>query len=532
MEAFKMHYKNIKANIRKQLKSKFPKWTCLTNKMKKGISQQVLDEVLNCYSFKQKIETPKLELLGIENQSIEPEILNLDQMKQFIENHSSKSNLLRIQSKQHPAIKDKELSFIDNLINDEIVNMLLSYKGYTPAMRKFFPSQFLRAELLKTIKFPEISYRKFCGDDKHYKGYKINNDYTGIGQKQNRAFIGLPLNRLLMIKHNQLSTFRTSLTFTQLVNITVYILHLFITAGYLGTDNIHCVDSTELALDNQKLLATVEIGSQKIRIYDDIDSDCGTRRQKRDKSLYVVGYRMHTLTAINPKTGQSFPLISLLAPANHHDSHFLAPLIDLGQVIGLDLKFITADDAYNDKGCHIYNKTGVHLIKPPGGKVKLPENVDKSPMIVKMDDHCEIPMDYVGIEGDCHEFKCSAGFGECIKSGICPKYRHIPIDTGYFQRIMYGSKEVKKALDIRKNGERPFNLIKKREGLDDVRVRSRQAVLSRSTFCTIATLLIEMAGTRKSVKKKKYQNEEIPIASKRNISLNESPIEMKKASSF
>jgi len=30
---------------------------------------------------------------------------------------------------------------------------------------------------------------------------------------------------------------------------------------------------------------------------------------------------------------------------------------------------------------------------------------------------------------------------------------------------------VSKALDIRKNGERPFNLLKKREGLEQVRVR-------------------------------------------------------------
>jgi hypothetical protein len=31
---------------------------------------------------------------------------------------------------------------------------------------------------------------------------------------------------------------------------------------------------------------------------------------------------------------------------------------------------------------------------------------------------------------------------------------------------------VSKAIDIRKNGERPFNLLKKREGLEQVRVRS------------------------------------------------------------
>lgn len=90
---------------------------------------------------------------------------------------------------------------------------------------------------------------------------------------------------------------------------------------------LHCVDSSELAVDCQQLLATLEIKGQKIRIYDDIDCDCGKRRNKRNKSAYVVGYRMHTLTAINAKTGHSFPLISLLAPANHHDSNFLLPLV-------------------------------------------------------------------------------------------------------------------------------------------------------------------------------------------------------------
>jgi hypothetical protein len=43
---------------------------------------------------------------------------------------------------------------------------------------------------------------------------------------------------------------------------------------------------------------------------------------------------MHTLAAINAETGQSFPLISLLAPANHHDSHFLGPLVNFGKARG------------------------------------------------------------------------------------------------------------------------------------------------------------------------------------------------------
>ena len=211
---------------------------------------------------------------------------------------------------------------------------------------------------------------------------------------------------------------------------------------------------------------------------------------------------MHTLSAINAETGQSSPLISLLAPANHHDSHFLGPLVSIGKAIGLDLQLVTADEAYHDNDSTIYDESGVHLVKPPSSNVSLPENVDKETLQVMFDDFCETPMEYVGIEETGHEFKCSAGFGECPMAAICPKFRHIPLDNGCFQRILYGNESVSEALDIRKNGERPFNLIKKREGLDQVRVRSQHGLVARPTFTTMATLLIEMAGTRRKKKTK------------------------------
>jgi hypothetical protein len=365
----------------------------------------------------------------------------------------------------------------------------------------------LRAELLKALKYPEISYRKFCGDDKSYKGYKENSDYIGMGNKQNRAFIGLPLNRRQMISHVQMSQFRRDLTFRQLVNLTVYILYHVKQCGFLDDNLLHCVDSTELAVDCQQLLATLTIDGQKIRIYDDVDCDCGRRRKKHDKSIYVVGYRMHTLAAINADTGHSFPLISLLAPANHHDSHFLGPLLRLGKAIGLELRLVTADEAYYDSDGAIFEETGVHLVKPPSSKVVLPENVDGQTLQVTFDDLCEIPMQYVGLDSQGHEFKCDAAAGQCSRATLCPQFRHIDFDNGYFQRILYGSEQVSKALDIRKNGERPFNLIKKREGLEQVRVRSQHGLFARCTFTTMATLLLEMAGTRRKKKAKQVQLE-------------------------
>jgi len=498
-----MHHKNIKAIIRKQLETNYRGWKNLTKRKKKRIAKQVLTEVVADYDFSKEIETAEAELLGIAQQELTSGVMDLDEMARFIDSHET-DVLFRLNKKRrHPLyLKDSELRFVDDLLDDTIINRLLSYDGFTPSMREFFPSHFLRAELLKSIKYPEISYRKFCGEDKSYRGHKANNSYFGLDNKQNRAFIGLPLNKKMMISHVQMSQFRSSLSFTQLVNLTVYILYHFQQRGFLDGRIVHCVDSTELAVDCQELLATLTIKGKKIRIYDDIDCDCGKRRTKRDKSIYVVGYRMHTLTAINAETGQSFPLISLLAPANHHDSHFLAPLVCFGKAIGLDLKLITADEAYHDKDGEIYKESSVHLVKPPSSKVSVPENVDKETLQVVFDDFCEIPMQYIGIEEEGHEFKCGAGFGDCYRAAICPKFRHIPLDNGCFQRILYGSESVSKALDIRKNGERPFNLIKKREGLEQVRVRSQHGLVARAAFTTIATLLLEMAGTRRKKKEK------------------------------
>ena len=223
---------------------------------------------------------------------------------------------------------------------------------------------------------------------------------------------------------------------------------------------------------------------------------------------------MHTLTAIDAETGASFPIISLLAPANHHDSNFLFPLAKLGKAIGVDIKLITADEAYNDKDGDLFHDIGVHLITPPGSRTKLPNNVDPETMAVTMNDMCEIPMEYVGVFDENHEFKCGSLDGECPRRfGDCLKCREIPVDSGHFQRIPYGSDEVKKAIDIRKNGERPFNLLKHREGLEPVRVRSRQNLLARCVFTNMATLLIEMANTRKKKRiEKKIDNKQTKLA--------------------
>ena len=492
-----MHRKNIKLIVRKQLKKEYPNWKRLNGKKKKAIARLVLKEVFEAYDFNQEIEASLEELVGIEEQLPTSGIMNLEEMARFIDDFNS-STLIKLSSNKRSSlyIRDKELRFIDGLLDNRIINRLLSYDGYSPYLRDLFPCNLFRAELLKALKYPEISYRKYCDEE-----------YIGRDRKQNRVFIGWPLHKNQMIDHTQLSQFRSSLTFTQMVNLLVYILHHFHQSGLLDDCILHGVDSTELANYCKVPLASIEVKGKKIRIYNDIDCDCGKRRNKRDKSPYVVGYRLHTLTAINAKTGHSFPLVSLLAPANHHDSNFLTPLAKLAQAMGIDLKLITADEAYHDSDGSFFKETGVHVITPPSSKVSLPENIDLKTKAVVFDEMCEIPMVPIGCYDQGHEFKCGASPGECFRSSTCPQFRVIPLDNGHFQRIPNGSDQANEALDIRKNLERPFNLLKNREGLEQVRVRSQHALLARSVFSTIATLLLEMAGTRKKKKTEKRQME-------------------------
>ena len=438
------------------------------------------------------MDIPVEELIGIEKQRPSEGIRSLSDMATYIENFHS-DNLFSIDwlKKPYPEIVDNELKFIDQLLDDQIINSFIAPDGYSAEHREIQPYQLFRMELLKIIKYPEISYRKFC-----------TAEYFGRERKQNRRFVRLPLNTKKMVDHTELSHFRNGLRFNQLMNVLVYFLHHFYKSGCLEQTVIHGVDSTELPAEINYPLCTIKVMGKNIRIYSDLDCDCGRRRNKRDKSFYVIGYRLHTLTAINPTTGHSFPLVSIVGAANHHDSLFLKPLIKLAQALGIDIKLITADQAYHDGDGSVLNETGVHVVAPASEQVKLPDNILESPLRVHCNDSCEIPMSYFGSTTAGHEFGCGANPGECMFETTCPKSRIIDFDKGQFQPMPTFHDDSQKAIDIRKNCERPFNLMKKREGLEQTRVRSQDGVVVRSALTTIVTLLIEMAGTRHKPNKK------------------------------
>jgi len=70
-------------------------------------------------------------------------------------------------------------------------------------------------------------------------------------------------------------------------------------------------------------------------------------------------------------------------------------------------------------------------------------------------------MRYLGGTTGGHEYKCNAAAYECPRSVSCSQYRVIPFDDSVFQRIIVDGDELAaRAIDIRKNCEQPFNLLK------------------------------------------------------------------------
>ncbi len=177
-----MHIKNIRRIITKQLKTDHPHWKKLIKKSKKKLIQQVVDEVTSNYDYSQALSLPIEELTGIEDQMPSEGIRSLPEMAAYIKTfHSDYFFNFDKRRKPYTEIIDQELQFIDQLLDDQIINSFIVPESYSAQHRKIQPYQLFRMELLKIIKYPEISYRKFCSDE-----------YFGRERKQNRRFVRLP----------------------------------------------------------------------------------------------------------------------------------------------------------------------------------------------------------------------------------------------------------------------------------------------------------------------------------------------------
>jgi hypothetical protein len=482
-----MREKDIKRLVHKQLKKNFPNWRRLSRKEKKSLAREVLEEVVAGYGSNEPSGVALNELTGTPVPP--PGVIPLSEMEGFIED--TNRSLLNFPVKRWQRhYDDPELRLIDDLLDDRVLNRLLAPDNFTPSMRDLFPCHYVRAELLKSLRYPEFSYRKYCEQ-------VINR----LDNKRERAFIHLSLRKLVRIDHSQMSRFRTGLTLDQMMNLMVYVSYLLSKSGRIAHPFQLCgVDSSDLAACcNPYPLAKVKIGDKTVRIYSELDVDCGKRRKKRNKSDYFVGYRIHTLVAIDPENGHNYPLFSLVAPGNHHDNLFLAQLLAFGKAMGLGTKVITADEGYTgpEENERIQREYGVSVITGASKKTAVPEHVDSETQAVYMNGTCEIPMTYAGRTESGHEFCCGADPQECFHSPVCPQYREIALDAGLFGQIPDQVNGVEEARAIRKNMERAYNLLKHREGLEPLRTLSQHSTMAAATFAQMATLLLEIVGTRR-----------------------------------
>ena len=88
----------------------------------------------------------------------------------------------------------------------------------------------------------------------------------------------------------------------------------------------------------------------------------------------------------------------------------------------------------------------------------------------------------------------------------------LPLENVFVPVPVLDKDQVEHAHAIRKNIERPFNLLKNQTGLEQVRVRSQHSLIARSIFSNIGVLLLAMAGTRKKKQVNKPQQMNFDLA--------------------
>lgn len=498
--------KAIKIHVSNQLKDAFPGFNKLKRKEKRAVVQAACKAAKNSMRAGELI-VPSLtdeERLGLGK--IPKGIMSIDEMVLFIENHRKMVFAFSNPSRSK-HIKDPLLMHMDEVLDDGLLDRLLATGSMTPSMRDWMPSRLLRIELLRTARFPEWSVRKFCG-------YMAE-----LSRKEERSFCHLSLRKLEMADHSTLSTFRSSLTFEMRVNLMVYIMQHFLSSGRLGEGILHMIDSTDVATKiNTRPLGKIEMPDGKfVRFYADLSCDCGSRRNKRDKSKMFVGYRVHTLCVADVASGIAFPLLSLATAANHHDSQVLNPLLTLARAVGIDLKVLSADEAYADaqnQEKQLYEH-GTFIVTPSKSKTDTPTNVDTEKGTVFCNSACETPMRWAGYdkEDGGHVFVCDNEDNSCPRKSLCAGERIIPVDTGLFGPVPMCIPEAGAAVEIRKITERPFNLIKHMDGLEPCRMTTQATVSTQVVFSQIIGIFKVTAGLRSVPKSENKKRQEVlPIA--------------------
>lgn len=144
--------------------------------------------------------------------------------------------------------------------------------------------------------------------------------------------------------------------------------------------------------------------------------------------------------------------------------------------MGLDIKLVTADEAYHVKNGSLFRESGVIVTTPPSTKGPTPRHVNKGSGSVFCHNLCDIAMRWPRFEDHTHEHKY----------GWNPASDSIPDRSQPRQTNPRNDRTDKTGPCDRKNGERPFNFWKNQTGMKTVRVRSQHATMARCALSSMA----------------------------------------------
>lgn len=120
--------------------------------------EKVISEVMANYQPSQAMHVPLHALTN--TPGIPADIIPLSEMGKFIENRTRGFLPFAKQYSQR-YLDDQERRLIDSLLDDRVLNDLLACPVYTPSLRQVSPAPLFRAELLKALRYADLSYRKY-----------------------------------------------------------------------------------------------------------------------------------------------------------------------------------------------------------------------------------------------------------------------------------------------------------------------------------------------------------------------------------
>ena len=376
---------------------------------------------------------------------------------------------------------DSELDIIDLLINDikieYVFNDIFSHIGRKP----YHSYQIIRAHILKVVKkIP--SFNMLCKEIRNHKSF--------------RSFCKLK-NKKKALSPGTLSNFRKKVTDKHIIKLMLAFIHQAVDIGLFNGSQVWIADSTDIEspCSGKPIGFIIEDGKKK-EVFTDKTARKGRRSAKKCRTEYYIGHKKHSLMLVLPDGNKTISLLSLVSPADCHDSNYLMPLIELGLSLGLNIKYVVCDLAYIDEATKekAFEK-GVVIITDKKSNSLIPTDTDEktgTPLCFLGE-----PMKWLGFNPDFkeHYYGCSLDNPyECVCYTTCMKERIISYEkfTHSFNFIPSHSLLVKKFLKKRKLCESEFWRNKYNNGLHNMTLMGQHNVLFMSCISDICGILLEL----------------------------------------